>query len=58
MEAAAREFGALNEATVFLNHFKDLPDPLVIGAKVMAVRLYDPQNGASQIHSGNAAGRP
>ena len=27
MEAATGEFGALCEATVFLNHFKDLPDP-------------------------------
>ena len=27
MEAAAGEFGALSEATVFLSHFKDLPDP-------------------------------
>jgi hypothetical protein len=26
MEAAAGEFGALSEATVFLNYFKDLPD--------------------------------
>ena len=27
MEAAAGEFSALSEATVFLSHFKDLPDP-------------------------------
>ena len=27
MEAAAGGFGALGEAVVFLNHFKDLPDP-------------------------------
>src|SRR5713226_9446229 len=27
MERAAAEFGALSEATVFLDYFKDLPDP-------------------------------
>jgi len=27
MEMAAEGFGALSEAVVFLNHFKDLPDP-------------------------------
>src|SRR6516162_1338014 len=27
MEAATGEFGALCETTVFLNHFRDLPDP-------------------------------
>jgi hypothetical protein len=27
MEEAAAEFGAFSEATVFLDHFKDLPDP-------------------------------
>src|SRR6266853_5269934 len=27
MEEAAAEFGALSEAVVFLDHFKDLPDP-------------------------------
>src|ERR1700687_4913541 len=27
MEAVAGEFAALSETVVFLNHFKDLPDP-------------------------------
>ena len=31
MEAAVGEFGALGEAVVFLNHFKDLPDPRQAG---------------------------
>jgi predicted transposase YbfD/YdcC len=31
MESVAGEFAALSEAVVFLNHFKDLPDPRQLG---------------------------
>src|SRR6266704_3436469 len=34
MEKAAAEFGALSETTVFLDYFKDLPDPRQLGKVV------------------------
>ena len=36
MDDLATECGALFEATVFLSHFNDMPDPRVTGAKVWA----------------------
>src|SRR5436309_15789961 len=34
MERAAEEFGAIGEAVVFLDYFKDLPDPRQLGKVV------------------------
>jgi hypothetical protein len=37
MEKAAAEFGAISEAVVFLDYFKELPDPRQCGKVSMAI---------------------